>query len=1023
MQPPKPQKKKPTRPTSDQPPDPDAGDRSQTRRTRIGLFLLLLLTAGFAAGTLFVRYKLEAFRAVIEARAELETGGRFEFGSVVVNGLRGLKVNAFEVAFESPEGPAVRVKASSARVDLDLVDLLYGAVTVDQIRLDEAELIVSRPENRRWFAFDDLDLTRGSRWLGTTPFRVVISDGTLDVRNVVGDTSFRLDDFSVDISRLSDMADIRARLSGNLGGMPDKVLDAKVWFTSLDDFDVRLHCKNITAEDVNVFLPASQRLVSRGTASALVRLEGWPGDTVVLSIETGFRDIVIRNQPAFTPPVTGRATLLADYDRTSRVLSIETAKINSGRLTGVLDGSICFADSDPELNLHLGVEKLPATRFIQAFWPDRFPDFGELRLAVEEPCEVELGLEGTASDPIISGSIDIVGGRLAFNPEDTIYPSGELELGQIKAFWEPDNPMPKAKINVVSGTLSHDKAGIRAEDIKGIVNIENNRIFADTFNATVRGNPFVLGLKYEPDNNVAELSATGVIAGLEDIPVAAASKHFGIEGSASVDCRARIENGRCTVTGKCDLTQSRLDFMWWFSKPRGVGASAQNLRLEFVPGETATISGDAFVAASRLHGQVDFVQTDGGEWKPRRAEVNSDLVDISTASKCIKIPYTISGSTVRDGRLTWERQPEPPFTSRLEISGLLDEVSLLPEGGQTRMRGRGVDVKVTQVTGEDLTGNVEVAVEDARMPPLGDVWFIPLKSDPAILDKYPDRGRKWTFDLAADTLQLPPWKGADFTGVAYSRDEEAGLTHFGADVAGGGVIEGSYHNEKPDNAYRLSARWNEIPVHYLIEHLGYPKIMTGTTTGNVSYALDRDDPNTLNGTGRFEVHNGEFSADYLLAQLEQHLDHDASALPPSLDFKLFRSDVELEQDTVKTPDVQLVSEGLRISGSGHFVRDGDMKYLVEVTISPELAERVPALRDSFNIQGLRLAQQDIQLSFKISGPTFRPRGEVAELPPIGITLVSGALEVTSEAVKVIDMPRRILLDLLRIGGGIVGTQR
>ena len=99
----------------------------------------------------------------------------------------------------------------------------------------------------------------------------------------------------------------------------------------------------------------------------------------------------------------------------------------------------------------------------------------------------------------------------------------------------------------------------------------------------------------------------------------------------------------------------------------------------------------------------------------------------------------------------------------------------------------------------------------------------------------------------------------------------------------------------------------------------------------------------------------------------------------------------------------------------------DMDYLLKLRIAPDTATKIPLLDDNFNLQGYRLAQQNLELGFRVSGPTFNPQGQLAKLPRASVTLVSGMFEVTSEALKLIDTPRRILVDLLRTGGGIVGA--
>jgi hypothetical protein len=304
------------------------------------------------------------------------------------------------------------------------------------------------------------------------------------------------------------------------------------------------------------------------------------------------------------------------------------------------------------------------------------------------------------------------------------------------------------------------------------------------------------------------------------------------------------------------------------------------------------------------------------------------------------------------------------------------------------------------------------------MPPIAQKWFIPLRPD----RETPSTQRPWTFDLAAAALEAPPWKGSNFAGKAYVTSIEAGLAAFGGEVAGGGRVDGTYRSVKQDNTYELSFTWKNIPVSYLIDQFEYPRVLTGATSGAVSYAMDRDDPGTLKGHGGFEVHDGQFSADFIASQLEGRLENKISTLPSSLKFSSLKTHLAFEGDMVRTPNIQLVSEGIKVTGDGSFVIHGDMDYDLKVAVSPKTADKIPALRENFNVQGLRLAQQDIEFAFKVKGPTFNPRGELAEWPPLGVTLVSSALEVTSDAMKVIDIPRRILSDLLKIGGGIVGMK-
>ena len=117
----------------------------------------------------------------------------------------------------------------------------------------------------------------------------------------------------------------------------------------------------------------------------------------------------------------------------------------------------------------------------------------------------------------------------------------------------------------------------------------------------------------------------------------------------------------------------------------------------------------------------------------------------------------------------------------------------------------------------------------------------------------------------------------------------------------------------------------------------------------------------------------------------------------------------------------LESDAITVSGDGQFVVNGDMDYRLKIAIPPATARGVPALRTYFNLDGLKHSQTNLELAFHIFGPSFGPRMELEGLPSVGDTIVSGAVEVTSDVMKVVDLPRQILLDLFKIGGGIVGA--
>jgi hypothetical protein len=195
--------------------------------------------------------------------------------------------------------------------------------------------------------------------LPTFPFRVAGDNCKVVVRNVVGDSSLSLNNTRVDVFRLSDSPEMSGSISGTLNDDPQKQLDLRVRYASSQDFDIRISHNRITPEDVNIFLPAEQRVFEQGFLQPQVRLSGFPNDTLVLSVEAPYTGMVFRGQPEFLPPLTGRLSAFAQYDLTSRTLRVTAARAESPEFSSDLTGEVSFQGAEPVLNLALRAQRLP----------------------------------------------------------------------------------------------------------------------------------------------------------------------------------------------------------------------------------------------------------------------------------------------------------------------------------------------------------------------------------------------------------------------------------------------------------------------------------------------------------------------------------------------------------------------------------------------------------------------------------------------------------------------------------------
>jgi len=980
---------------------------------------LLLLSGAITGGALFAKYKLEGLRGRLLESAQSRTGTDIQFDSLSAFGLRGLRAEGLELSRQLKGGSEIHLKLPLAYIYVDLTELLYGQVLVDRIQVEGAELLVRR-HPKDVTASPNLPTLDGlTASLPPFSFRILGSDCKLTVEDITAQTAVSLTDVSFDVAKLTDSPALSGTFEALYGGDPEKRVKANARYISLNDFEARADIQYMTADDVNAFLPASRRFILQGSARPSVRIAGKEDGTIALSLETPVNGLLARDQPEFLEPMTGNVVAQASYDPAERIIRVSMAQAMTDTLQGVVTGSIDFSAPSPAFDLKLTSAQLPLDDIINFALQDRAEQYGTLDYTLNPDANVAIQLTGTAESPAFDVRASTSGAEVSFKPKDKRFPGGTVRLGRLDTTWNSKDKTATGTVNILDGSLSKTDLDLEATRIAGTVLLEGKRINVASLTAVVNDETLAANGWYDVETKKGEVSASGVIADIGNIKVTQSIRNTALSGSTGVRATGKIDNGKISFEGDVDASQTEIGYRWYFLKPAGIGAAAR-VKGEFTPKKSATFEVDGVVAGTKLLATANLRHS-GKKWQLRTLNATSDHLDVVSVGKCLPLPYVISGGSAHSGKYDWTRvdgKSGVEWTAKFALA--VDEISARAEGANNAIVCKDLAMTGEMIEGEKPVSTITLHAKQAQTPPLrGDKWFAPLVRD---LKKYPPSDRTYNYILQADALEVPPWKGRDFKGNAFQTGAESGIEKYTAKVDEGN-IEGTYLSNRADNSYVTTAKWTNVPSSYFMEHLRQPMIFTGNLNGDVRYEQDRDDPRSLTGSGRFDTSNGQFSADYLMALFERQLEGDVSALPPSLKFSHLESTVEFEGDIVRTPSIILESDAMRLNANGEFVIDGDMDYNIKVAVSPDAAENIPLMRDNFNVQGHRLAQQDIDLAFNVTGPTFKPVGTVSETPPVRVTLVSGALETAREALQVIDAPRKILFDLLKIGGGIVGAKK
>lgn len=991
------------------------------RGGRLGLLVLLLVTVSFATGALFLRFRLEDFRGRFEAALEKQTGASLHLGSITVNGLRGLRADDCRIEITTRHGPSMRVSAPVAYAFLDMQELLRGRVVIRELVVDDAEFVIERPTDAPWYDPEGFSLEDELKLPDSAEFRISGDRGSLLVRNVVRGTNATIANMHFDIARLRRARDAHAYVEGLVDGNAEKSIQVNLRFASLDDFEIRAQNHSLTAEDVNVFLPADRQFVTAGKASPTLWIDGRPNGQVMMSMDSRIEGLTLRDQPDFMAPATGDLVLSAAYDWKKRVLAITSAKAETPDLAGALEGTIYFGPDYPEFDLRLVASRLPLVDLFDYAFDTNLNEYGETNISLSEPQELVLGLAGTSDAPRFAAVAKAGSGLVKFRPSNSDYPTVDLNLGEVEALWNSQTDSISARLSIVNGDAVDGFSGLAFSGIAAGIEVEGDTLRLSTpLNAQIRGQRAVASGEYNFDTRVGSFTVDGSIGTLEDTKLATLFDKTTLGGAATVSAEITLSGDTAVVRGNLDATQSSIGFDWWFSKAPGVGAKT-SFEAMCEPGKSIEVALTGVdLASTALSATLSAVPDKGRKsgWRLTHVTAESPHIDPTGLGMCIKVPYRITGGPGTAGRFEWIASEAESGQSSQTLSARFGELVLDPEVADetSRVVCRDIDLAATFEDGVKRSRHLTIGARELSLPPFGSNWILPLRPDDAPADG------SWMYDVAVQNLDAAPWIATDFSAAAFVTPHSSGFERFEGDVEGG-TISGRYESVKQENTYTFEGKWDNVPARYLLQHLHYPDVLSGRMTGAAKYSVDRDNPGTLQGEGSFDINNGQFSADFLYSLLEGKMENELASLPPSLRFQRFHADVRMDGDRVETPNLDLTAEGIKLQGAGYFIREGDMDYNIRVAVAPQTAQQMPMFLQYFNVQGHRLAQQDIELAFQVDGPTFNPRGQLAGMPPASVTLVSGALEVTTEAIKIIDLPRRILLDLLKTGGGIVGVSR
>ncbi|HOC67387.1 MAG TPA: AsmA-like C-terminal region-containing protein [Candidatus Hydrogenedentes bacterium] len=1009
-----------------------------TREQRLLLpcVLAAFVLAGIvcATGVLLLKYRLEDARAFSMNTVREYIGIDFTFEDLQTQGLRTLDVTGLQMSLPLPGLGRGTLNVAALRLRLSLPELLQGRVAVGEVDIRGARLLLELEpvEKRGGGAGTASILTRlpqlalkGAECFievrtKALPQPVLVQDLSFTVTNQPGDASLS---GTIQAALSYEDANVDLSLSGR--------------YQKEGNFDVNVAVNGLTQDSISPFVSLPEGF--EGALNGTMHAWGNPEQQVTADLTVEADGLTCPGLPVPLEKDAASLNGLVQWNAGEGLLFVRDCKARTSLAAITLGGTLDVSKKPLEMALTAVINELAVEDLIPKLLPPSLGAAGKFDVKLPETVEVRLSASGAAPKPVLSARLLIPRADIAFNPENKKLPAGSLTLTQGDFLWKEFNGLPTGSATLSGGKITSKTYGMEAQDVLGTLVMDGSGISVRPLNAIISGERFAGTASYELQEKRLKFDLNGRFVDIEKTPLHSPAKMLWIEGDVGFHISGTYSReGDLKLKATADVTRGAVAYEWWLRKPAGVGATIQELNVAITPGKKMEIKGEAYVEDTHLLGTFTF-RRNKEKWVNEHIRLDIPHLEVNSAGKCIYIPYTATGGACKEGFFEWTAAGKQQGDNISTLGGVFDYISFLPDGGKTPLicRDAQVSVTLTNIKGGKRSGELEVHAAEANVPPFSETWLLPMGStDPEWadtytlknVDKYPaadtEGPRPWVYKLSADTITVPPWEGRNLVAEVYSNEKETGFNFYRAEV-GEGRIEGTYLQEKADNVIHLKGTWESIPVKYIIRQLELPEILEGAASGNISYVMDQDDPRTtLRAEGQFSVGNGHFLADTLRDTFKHALSDSLADLhPAALQFDRVSSDLRIEGDHIYTDNLLIQSSGMTIKGNGTWVMEGDMDYRIDIAVRPDMADQIPILRDSFNVEGFRMTQKDIELGFHITGPTFSPTGELAGLPPMGVTLVSGAAEMTGEAMKLLDTPRQMFLSIFRIGGSILGATK
>jgi len=970
----------------------------KNRKTVVALVCLLAVVL-FVWTRHRVRSKFESARDTMVATFADQLGVTINYTSITRRGANTLVITGLSISLPDTPGDRPFLSCARAEAEGNMWALLRGKPALRRVAVFEPELrLVLDADGRvalpRGLTVEpDVAAEQGIR-LFRSGIELSIEDGTLTFVDERRDVTLVL-------KRVEGVFETGDRTGFRLTGRPADVPLGRLSIATAESGEAfAVTADSLPAGFVDKWLLNGAGLLRAGQIDVdlAVRLAE-TGDVGVLGT-IRFHRLDVKQAPDYLEPLTGTARIdLTRFFEHSNVV-VRSASVETDSVAGAVEGEIAVHDGSPTGELTARITRFPFERVIEPVVADLMPGVVRPRVRFNRGSTLTVRIELPVDGRVPGGRVVSPGWRCSGTAAGNAF---RLEFGETTVEWNPDGENLSASAMLQGGIINPARLDETIRVPHGTVDVDGSRIQFGSIEFTALGGSVGVSGSVsveEPPTFELQYEAERIDAGRFGKAVGADRLFAG----GRCDVRGKVYGSpeRPVVTARLNVTDTRLRWNRWFEKPAGIMATG-TVQYDSTGVQPYLLIENTELGDAALTGKLVF----GKSRNVDQIDLTFDAANPVALSPLFNLPIDIDGRGA--ARFTVEYRRDAA-SRRVELVATADDVTTVPAGADgPAVSGKTVTFTVHPglngaSTSYDIdAGQTEIPETVADMI----AWLDAFRGQAA--------GSRHEFELAvtADSVICGRADAKNLYARFMSSPERFQCRSMTL-APYEGTLTAHYDLDRKSRRYTSDVTWKEVSLkQFLAWAMNHESHTEGDFAGEVNLSGRLGEPETRQGRGYMEVVRGTVDPVFLAARLGGT---EPPTTPTPIQFDRLHTDIEIDGNTIRTPNITIDKPGVGLDGSGYVDMDGEAKYEISIVLSPEVQDEIPMIKKRQIIPVPRFARSDLPLRFEVRREAGAFTGSVEDRR-LQVKLLERTVEVGGEAVdagvKVLELPAQLLYEVLQ----------